>query len=149
MSIPWTKRTYFNIKWNNGPNMPASPLVEITRDEFLRLYFCDPWMVEGLNYGGHCSLPESEPNSPRYTFQYYFFHRHALAVASRYMNTLRHQGHPPTGKLLASDGDNGYDMHYYRLGCQHPKLTTEWIQMHDRQDKCPDCGFSATYDTSG
>lgn len=147
MSIPWSKPNIFGIKWDNGPNQPASPLKEISRDEFLRLFHCGAWGLDGLNYGGSAPLPDAD--GPMYRWHYYFFHREALAVATRYMNALHHQGYPPTGKFLASDGDDGYDIHFYRLGCQHENQKWDSPRMHDQHVKCPDCGFEATYDSSG
>jgi len=146
MKIEWSKPTYFNIKWDNGPNMPASPLQEISKDEFLRLFHCGPWGLDGLNFGGSAPLPDTDKNSVgMYSWHYYFFHRYALAVAERYTCQSKALGD------FLSDGykDSGYDVKFYRLGCQHPNLKSEWPRMHERQDGCLDCGFTAMYDTSG
>jgi hypothetical protein len=105
MKIAWTKPEIFGIKWDNGPNLAASPLTEISHDEFTRLFHCGAWGLDGLNYGGWAPLPDqaglndSAGQRVMYSWQYYFFHRYALAVAHRYMNALRHQGHPPTGRF--------------------------------------------------
>jgi hypothetical protein len=150
MKIEWSKPDIFGIKWDNGANKPASPLTEIDRDEFLRLFFCGAWGLDGLNFGGSAPLLDApyERGSDgwlrgMYRWHYYFFHRYALAVAERFGKQpddsrvwLPHQGH-------------GYDVRFYRLGCLHPNLKSEWVAMHDRRDICPDCGFSAAYDTSG
>lgn len=148
MRIEWSKPAYLNIKWDNGPNHPASPLTEITRDEFLRAFFCYSWGLDGLNFGGSAPLPET-PNDRQnwYRWQYFFFHRQALAIATKY------GGEAVEGKCFlppASKYDHGYDVRFYRLGCLHPNMQRGGDSArHESTETCPDCGFGATYDTSG
>lgn len=148
MRIEWSKPTYLNIKWDNGPNQPASPLMEISRDEFLRAFFCYAWGLDGLNYGGSAPLPGGDRKThPMYTWKYYFFHRQALAIATRYGSE------EIEGKCFlqpASKYDYGYDVRFYRLGCLHPHMQRGGDSArHESTETCPDCGFGATYDTSG
>lgn len=146
MSIPWTQPNVFGIEWDNGPNTPASPLTEITRDEFLKLFFCGAWGLDGLNYGGYAPLPGETREQSYYQWHYYFFHREALAVATRYgWGTDQVRGE----FLPDKQGTNGHDVKFYLLGCQHPNMKVAWPRMHDRQDTCPDCNFTANYDSSG
>lgn len=148
MSIPWTKPTNLNIKWDNGPNRAASPLTEITRDEFLRAFFCYAWGLDGLNFGGSAPLPDNpEDRQNWYRWQYFFFHRQALAVATKYTDKHDEDKYwiPPVSKY-----DHGYEMRFYRLGCLHPNMQRGGSSArHESTETCPDCGFGATYDTSG
>jgi hypothetical protein len=146
MTIAWTKPTTFGIKWDNGPNQPASPLIEIDRDEFLRLYFCGAWGLDGLNFGGSAPLPDKPKDRENwYRWQYFFFHRYALAIATKYGDKPEDsQCYLPPKKY-----ESGYDLKFYRLGCLHPNLKSDWVALHNRRDVCPDCGFTAQYDTSG
>lgn len=147
MNIPWSKPEIFGIKWENGPNAAPSPLAEIPYDEFTRLFHCGAWGLDGLNYSGYAPLPDAPKGAPMYSWNCYFFHRYALAVAHRYMNTTRSTA---IGDFLASDkSGNGYDVKFYRLGCQHPNMKRDSPRMHDQHEHCPDCGFDATYDSSG
>jgi hypothetical protein len=147
MPITWTKPEYLGIKWDNGPNRAASPLVEITTAEFLRAFFCYSWGLDGLNYGGWAPLPDqSQDRENWYEWQYFFFHRQALAIAKRQTQT-------PTGNvcfLAPVNYQPGYELRFYRLGCLHPNMKRlQGRHMHDNPIECPDCGFKATYDSSG
>lgn len=78
---------------------------------------------------------------------HYFYPENAVTVATRYASP-----EPDNVALwLADNGSthNGYYLRFFRLGCTHPNRKSEWVRMHDRRDSCPDCGFTAAYDTSG
>jgi len=105
-------------------------------------FHCEPWGLEGLNYGGSAPLPDADPNDRQwwYSWHYYFFHREAVAVAERYMK--KSDDPPKAGTWISKDGDGyGYDVHFYLLGCQHPNWKWDSPRMHDQHVKCPDCGF--------
>lgn len=142
----WKKPAYLGIQWIGG-NTPPTPMVEISREEGERLMFCGIYALQGINFEQVFLDGQKYGEGPMWSLHHYFYPENALTVATRYAH------HDPTLQGLwlpdRNSKSNGYYLRFFRLGCTHPNRTSEWVQMHDRRDKCPDCDFTAQYDTSG
>lgn len=92
--------------------------------------------------------PEVGREEGLWAVTYYFFPEYALAVGVRYVN-LSDATKKMLGMPLTTGGNYGNVLRFWRIGCQHKNMKTQWAAMHDRHDNCPDCGFHAQYDTSG
>lgn len=146
MHIPWSEpENYLNIDWNTGNNLPT-PHVEISQAAFDRFLHCSPFSLRGINYrqvkvaGWSMIVPA----------HFYLFGRIALAVTTAYCPA---NSKKLKGVLLPATPDgkwgNQYRLRFWRLGCQHPNLETTTEAMFQHRQTCPDCGWSATYDSSG
>ena len=147
LSIPWSEPKYLGINWQPRPdrapqNCMPEPYREIDRDAFLDLMFCGDHHHDGLTYR-QVLLPDERAHAAT---MFYHFHDTCLAVMAVY------EGRGPAarpGTPVFGDKAWGYRLRFFQVGCAHPRMESVWVAMHDREDRCPDCGYRATYDTSG
>lgn len=138
---------YLGIDWepegdHHPRNLMPTPYTEISRGEFEAKLHCSGYSIKGINYR-QVYLPDEETIAPAH---FYFFHDKAVAIVNYSIWDDKEQEKPG---LIIWDGSLWHRMRYFTIGCQHPKMTTGRVAMHNRVDECPDCGFRASYDTSG
>jgi hypothetical protein len=151
--IDWKK---YGVQWEMSENgkyyRQKFPLTrrEITRDEF------DMWFHRrdfSISIMVSTSLFETETDMrqhPLYNTNIYATHREMYMVAT-------HRGYDSDsyGDTFIPDAkqyhkrQSGLFVRYFRIGCEHPNLRHTSPRMHEQQYNCPDCGYNASYDSSG
>jgi len=144
--LPWIKPDYLNLDWSQSNSLPT-PYASVPVREAVREVYCINECLLGIGFD------QCEIHDEWFNVHYRFFRSRAYAVALRFMSKeeaesrVRESG----GEAWPCDFMPGY-AHYviaFRIGCTHPKLRDRWTKMYERVQVCPDCGYSASFDTSG
>ncbi len=151
LRIPWCEpENYLGIDWepqeekHHPHNLMPTPHKEITQSEFDAILHCNPECLLGINYR-QVFISGERTIGPAH---FYFFRHVAIVVVSYSVGMKSEKAKDKPGTLVCR-GKWYHRLRYFQVGCNHPNLKTYWKWMHDKVDECPDCGFKATYDTSG
>lgn len=132
------------INWGNFNDLPT-PNRELTLNEYLRLLICGDHSIEAKSFrsvfmenGRLCS-----------TLIYQFPSYVIASVECGWGNEMPGHTFVDDGFTRPGAIPTGYNLRFFRIGCEHPRLVREQLRMHEYRVLCPDCGWTNEYDTSG
>lgn len=161
--LEWVEPTYLGLVWDTYNALPE-PHREIPFDEYVWLQHFSVSCLLGVNYR-QVRVPDWPWTAPAH-FQFYT--SYGLAVTTMhvsYRGLSRYQLVSNDDAICVYDEQTdtripGYVvvykprmyyllLRYWRLGCEHPNLQRTQLRMHEYRMACPECGWAATYDSSG
>jgi hypothetical protein len=147
MSIKWTKNERFGITWNEGQLLP-DPNLEIRRDDFLELMFCDSFGLDGIGFGQYFLLDRETSDQvhidkfrqPLWSTQFYWRRRYGLAVARKYVRATSPLADKAVmhGWTQLYKGSDVHILRYFRIGCLHNNIQTRHVN-YENYEWCSDC----------
>ena len=152
-SLPWcAPDNYLNITWRpDGQfNRLAEPFKPIDRIEFDGILHCNNYSLCGLNYDSVYKPGAERKGHSLWSVHYYLFSDECVAVMEKVAHSHKDIPNPfPPNAAMAKHNGYLYIMYFYRIGCSHPNLQHTSPAMFDQRYHCPDCGYSARFDSSG
>ncbi len=136
--------TRLGIKWGGFNELPT-PNREISLNEFLRLLLCGECSVQAKSY-----RQVFMPGGRLCSMLIYEFPDYVIAsVECGWGNQM--SDHTFVEDRFTQPGaiPTGYNLRFFRIGCEHPRVMREQLRMHEYRVLCPDCGWTNEYDTSG
>lgn len=138
-------RTDLGVDWTNFNSMPT-PYKEITRDEFLLELLCGAYQIDQIDFRQVHDLQEGT----YWTLYVYVLHKSVVACATTYQ-ARTNPSVPLSAIWLEPFTGSSYNhaLRFFRIGCLHLNMRQESPRMFEHVDVCPDCGFTASHDSSG
>lgn len=139
--------TKLKVTLGNGLGIPNS---EINQEDFVGALALPSYHLETTYYDQVFIDPYGRKEG-RWDVMYYIFPHRAYAAASKYMTRALFDGRgifiPQDCKDPVSEWQWGYQVIFYRVGCEHKNVVRENLPLMMKRITCTDCGMVHEFST--